>query len=178
SRCSLRGWTADMLALHRATALRREFTAAERIPYTAHVASTVVRTAFGDYLQVFRLGGASFESKDDAELNNWHERLNVLWRNVGGPNVALWTQVIRRRTGISPTSEDTPAQRPSRHPFAGDLLAKYRSRLAKETLMVNEVYLAVVYRPVSGAATGAIAKVLARAQRGRSRLDLTDALDA
>jgi type IV secretion system protein VirB4 len=33
---------------------------------------------FGDYLQVFRLGGASFESNDDAELNNWHERLNVL----------------------------------------------------------------------------------------------------
>jgi type IV secretion system protein VirB4 len=38
----------------------------------------VVKTAFGDYLMVFRLGGASFECNDDVELNNWHERLNVL----------------------------------------------------------------------------------------------------
>jgi type IV secretion system protein VirB4 len=168
----------NMLKHNRAAALRREFTAADRIPYTAHVAPTVVRTAFGDYLQVFRLGGASFESNDDEDLNNWHERLNVLWRNVGSPNVALWTHVIRRRAGISPSSEETAAQRHPARPFAGALLAKYRSRLAKETLMTNEVYLAVVYRPMSGVATSVVSKVLARAQRDRSRLDLADALDA
>jgi len=67
-----------MQALTRTAAIRREFTAADRIPYTAHVAPTVVRTVFGDYLQVFRLGGVSFESNDDAELNNWHERLKSL----------------------------------------------------------------------------------------------------
>src|ERR1700738_3108146 len=134
-----------MLKHNRATALRREFPAADRIPYSTHVASTVVRTTFGDYLQVFRLGGASFESNDDEELNNWHERLNVLWRNVGSPNVALWTQVIRRRAGISPSSEETALQLQSGPPFAGALHTKYRSRLAQETLMLNEVYLAVVY---------------------------------
>jgi type IV secretion system protein VirB4 len=166
-----------MLKHNRGAALRREFTAADRIPYTAHVAPTVVRTAYGDYLQVFRLGGASFESNDDEELNNWHERLNVLWRNVGSPNVALWTQVIRRRTGISPTSEKTAARRQSDRPFAGVLLEKYRNRLAKETLMINEVYLAVVYRPLAGVATNVVSKLLARAQRDRSRLDLADALD-
>jgi type IV secretion system protein VirB4 len=167
-----------MLTHNRATALRREFTAADRIPYTAHVASTVVRTIFGDYLQVFRLGGASFESNDDEELNNWHERLNVLWRNVGSPNVSLWTQVIRRRAGISPSSEETAAQRPSDPPFAAALHTKYRSRLAQETLMTNEVYLAVVYRPTSGVATSLVSKVLARVQRDRSQLDVADALDA
>ena len=54
------------------TALRRELSAAERIPYTAHVTPCVIRTAFGDYVQAFRLGGAGFESADDAQLNNWH----------------------------------------------------------------------------------------------------------
>ncbi len=44
--------------------------------------------------------------------------------------------------------------------------------------MTNEVYLAVVYRPTSGVATSVVSKVLARAQRDRSRLDLADALDA
>jgi type IV secretion system protein VirB4 len=167
-----------MPTFERMTALRREFTAADRIPYTAHVAPTVVRTASGDYLQVFRLAGASFESNDDAQLNHWHERLNVLWRNVGSPNVALWTQVIRRRAGISPGSEESAAQRQTGHGFASALHARYRDRLANETLMINEVYLAVVYRPVSGMATGLISGVLARAQRDGSQLILADALDA
>ena len=71
-----------MQALKRESALRREFSAAERIPYRTHVAPTVIRTQFGDYVQALRIGGASFETRDDAELNNWHARLNVLWRNI------------------------------------------------------------------------------------------------
>jgi type IV secretion system protein VirB4 len=164
--------------MHRhAAVLRREFTTADRIPYSAHVAPTVIRTAFGDYLQVFRLAGASFESNDDEELNNWHERLNVLWRNVGSPNVALWTQVVRRRAGSS-TLADSEARRPSSRPFANALDAKYRRRLAAETLMSNEIYLATVYRPASGAATGLLSKIVAGARREGSRGILADALDA
>ena len=161
-----------------ANVLRRELAAAERIPYTAHVAPSVVKTAFGDYLQVFRLGGASFESNDDEQLNNWHERLNVLWRNIGSSNVALWTQVIRRRAGISWRSDATTAPQHTCTPFADVFRAKYHARLANETLMINEVYLAVVYRPAVGVATGLASKVLARTQRDESRLVIADALDA
>jgi type IV secretion system protein VirB4 len=167
-----------MRTLKRTTALRREFTTADRIPYTAHVAPTAVRTEFGDYLQVFKLGGASFESSDDEELNNWHERLNVLWRNIGSPNVALWTQVIRRRAAIHPDSQVSSQQRQAAHTFAGALHSKYQNRLANETLMINEVYLALVYRPTSGAATGLASKVLMRTQRDGSRRAFADALDA
>jgi type IV secretory pathway VirB4 component len=67
-----------MNSFPRVSAIRREFASSERIPYTAHIAPTVVRTAFGDYLMAFRLGGASFESNDDGALNNWHERLKIV----------------------------------------------------------------------------------------------------
>ncbi len=167
-----------MPMLKRTAALRREFIAADRVPYTAHVAPTVVRTVFGDYLQVLRLAGAAFESNDDGELNNWHERLNVLWRNVGTPNVALWAQVIRRRTGLASAAGETALRRSSSRSFANDLHTRYQSRLAGETLMTNEVYLAVVYRPVPGLGTGLASKLLSRTQRGGSRLALADALDA
>jgi hypothetical protein len=50
--------------------------ASDRIPYTAHVARGVVRTALGDYLPV-RLAGGSFQSNDE-ELNNKHDRLKIL----------------------------------------------------------------------------------------------------
>jgi type IV secretion system protein VirB4 len=166
-----------MRTLKRTAALHREFTTADRIPYSAHVAPTVVKTAFGDYLQVFRLGGASFESSDDEELNNWHERLNVLWRNIGGANVALWSQVIRRSAQTFSTPGETDARRAAGSPFADALFTKYRSRLADETLMMNEVFLGVVHRPTSGVAAGLASKLLSRAQREGSRLAVADALD-
>jgi len=83
--------------LTRTKALGRELTAEKNIPYTAHVSGHVVRTRQGDYVQGFRLGGASFETADDEQLNNWHERLNVLWRNIARESVVLWTHVIRHR---------------------------------------------------------------------------------
>jgi type IV secretion system protein VirB4 len=162
-----------MTPSRRSSALHREIPAAERIPYVAHVAPSIVRTAFGDYIQAFRLGGASFESSDDDQLNNWHERLNVLWRNVAGPNVALWTHIIRRRAGIETVAAD--GQRPAT--FADSLQGKYHRRLANETLMLNEIYLAIVHRPSSGVATGLISKALSRAQRQGSKMVLMDAVD-
>jgi type IV secretion system protein VirB4 len=83
--------------MKRATALRREWPSAIRIPYRAHVSRQVVRTEPGDYVQVFKLAGASFECADDDVLNNWHERLNVLWRNIATANTALWVHIVRRR---------------------------------------------------------------------------------
>src|ERR1700688_5062943 len=41
--------------------VRREFLSLSQIPYTAHLSEHVIRTKAGDYVQVFRLSGASFE---------------------------------------------------------------------------------------------------------------------
>jgi type IV secretion system protein VirB4 len=151
--------------LKRMAATRREFKTADHIPYTAHVAPTVVRTKFGDYLQVFRLGGASFESNDDEELNNWHERLNVLWRNIAGPSVALWTQVIRRRAEIDSIGGASRGEYRTGG-FADRLAARYVQRIGHETLMQNDIYLSVLYRPAAGLAAGLVSRVLARTRPG------------
>src|ERR1700684_2571328 len=115
----------------RAAAIRREMPASRHIPYTAHVASEVIVTTQGGYLETFRLSGASFESADDETLNNWHERLNVASRNIASPNVALWPHLIRRRE----SPRVTPAAGSA---FADRLPQRYQERLSGETLMVNE----------------------------------------
>jgi len=159
-----------VLSTVRAVGLRRERLAAEHIPYTAHVSETVVKTRLGDYVQAFRLAGASFECADDEQLNNWHERLNILWRNLGSPHVALWTHLIRHPQKAVITC--TPAGG-----FADTLSARYRERLAYETLMVNDLYLALCYRPAVGRAVGAIAKLLARTRATETGVELADSLD-
>ena len=155
----------------RVAALRHERAAAEHIPYTAHVSGEVLKTRSGDYLQAMRLGGASFESADDEHLNTLHERLNVLWRNVAVPGLAVWTHLVRRpaRACLGITNSGG---------FADALTARYGQRLAGETLMVNELYLALCYRPVSSAAAGLLARLLGRTRALDPRLELADALES
>ena len=161
-----------MLNARRRSALQRERSAAGHIPYAAHVSENVVSTVFGDYLQVFRLAGGSFESADDEQLNNWHERLNVLWRNLASPSVALWTHVIRRRERSVPV---TPARAAG---FAAGLTARYAARLGTEILMVNELYLAVLLRPAAGVAAGIVSRAAARRRSRQREVELREALDA
>ena len=160
-----------MNTLSRTKALRRELTADRNIPYTAHVSERVVKTRQGDYVQAFRLGGASFETADDEQLNNWHERLNVLWRNIARESVVLWTHVIRHRDAVRIGNAHAPG-------FARNLKAKYLERLSSETLMVNELYISVVYRPAVGLAVGAASRFFSKSRPLEARLELKDSLDA
>ena len=159
-----------MPAVARESAIRREQTTARHVPYTRHVSAHVVTTEAGDYVQTFRLSGASFESADDGDLNNWHERLNVTWRNIASPNLALWVHVVRRR-------ERTQAQPAIDSDFASALAASYEQRLAQQVLMVNELYLSLVFRPVAGAAPGVLARLMKSNQRTRAEGVDADALD-
>jgi type IV secretion system protein VirB4 len=151
--------------------LRRELTAGAHIPYTALVAPDIARTALSDYVFTLKLGGASFESAADETLNNWHERLNILWRNVAAPDVALWSHLVRRRAPPPVATDDTDAP-----DFARQLATRYRERLTHEALMVNEWYLSLVFRPVTRAATRATLKVLRRNDATAAELD-AEALD-
>src|SRR5690349_4071066 len=151
--------------------LRREPMIGLRIPYTAQVSDYVVRTRFGHYVQVLQLNGASFECADTDEINSWHERWNVLYRSIGGPNVALWTHLIRHREHSYPAGEFG-------NRFAACLNARYRGRIAGERLMRNDLYLSLVYRPTSGAATGLAARFLTRTRPEGLQTEIREADDA
>lgn len=151
--------------------LRREPVIGLRIPYTAQVSEHVVRTRFGHYVQVLQLNGASFECADTDEINAWHERWNVLYRSIGGPNIALWTHLIRHREHSYPAGE-------FHNRFAACLNARYRDRIAGERLMRNDLYLSLVYRPTSGAATGLAARLLTRTRPEGLHAEISEAVDA
>ena len=157
-------------ALLRRSAMNREIFGAMNIPYTAHIHENVVRTKAGDYVQALRLGGASFQSADDEDINNWHERLNILLRNIASDQVALWTHIVRRRENVYPRGS-CPAG------FARELDEHYRDRVTGETLMVNELYLAVVFRPHASAVQGTLMKLLSRRNAENEALARRDALE-
>ena len=160
-----------MGTLSRAAAVRRELPASWHIPYAAHLSPEVVVTRAGDYVQTLKLAGASFESADDETLNNYHERLNVTWRNIASPNVALWVHVIRRRE----VPRAVPVEGTG---FADALARRYQERLAGETLMVNEVYLTLLFRPVTGVAPSLVSRLVSGHQAGSGERERTSALES
>jgi len=95
--------------------------------------------------------------------------LNVLWRNVASPQVALWAHVIRHREVVSVGEGAAEFSRALEH--------KYRTRLTHQTLMMNELFLSTVYRR-RRIATGFASKLLKRAQPLGPDFELADALDA
>ncbi|PZQ77694.1 MAG: VirB4 family type IV secretion/conjugal transfer ATPase [Variovorax paradoxus] len=151
--------------------LRREVSAAAMIPLVAHVDEHVARTRAGDYVQTLRLSGASFESADDEDINSWHERLNVTYRNIGSPNIAIWTHVVRRRETGYPAGRTVAG-------FADEVERRYRQKMAGERLMVNELYLSVVYRPQPTRLGNAALRILKRTDAEGARTELRDSLDA
>lgn len=150
-------------------ALRREPAAAAMIPLLAHVDAHVAKTRAGDYVQTLRLAGASFESADDEDLNGWHERLNILWRNIASPNLALWSHVVRRRTAGYPGGRTVAG-------VAGEVEQRYRRRIASERLMVNELYLSLVFRPQPTRIGHAALRILKKADPAGERAELEDSL--
>jgi type IV secretion system protein VirB4 len=149
---------------------RREAHVSNYIPYTAHVDEHVVRTASGDYLQSFRVGGVSFEAADNVDINVRHARLNVLLRTIASPHVAIWTHVIRRHVAVVPAKCSAGG-------FAQSLHEKYAERVSHNNLMANELYLSVVYRPMAGRTTGLAARFLSKSDRKGAALEQRDSLD-
>lgn len=119
---------------------RNEEPTASFIPFSSHVTRSVVKLASGDYIQTIRMQGAAHESADVQDINAWHDQLNGFMRNIASPNVAVWSHVVRREYGEFPGGEFEPG-------FCRDFNEKYRLHMASDRMLVNELYLTVVYRP-------------------------------
>ncbi|MDY0270422.1 VirB4 family type IV secretion/conjugal transfer ATPase [Trichloromonas sp.] len=124
----------------RAAVWPKENSLADFIPYSAQVDRHTVKTSAGDYLQVVRVDGFAHESADDQDIDIHLDQLNQLFKNIAGPDVALWTHIVRMEENTFPDGEFDSG-------FASDLNGKYRAHLEKTRMMVNKLYLSVIYRP-------------------------------
>jgi type IV secretion system protein VirB4 len=85
--------------------------------------------------------GIAHESADDDDINVWHEKLNYFYRNIASPDIAVWTNIIRRTSGEYPASEFT-------NDFTKSLNEKYKTNcIDTERLLVNELYISIIFRP-------------------------------
>ena len=145
--------------------LGRELEAGSALPYARHLNERVIALDSGALMMSFRLDGASFETADMRDLNDWHARLNGAWRNLASDRLAVWHHLIRRSGGTYPQGTFQSA-------FARELDGAYRDRVEADALFINELYLTLVLHP--GRDPSDRAQALASRLRGRLPLAPTD----
>ncbi|MCB4365462.1 VirB4 family type IV secretion/conjugal transfer ATPase [Hydrogenophaga taeniospiralis] len=110
------------------------------VPLSSLLSDHDVITRGGDFLRVWRLDGVAFECADDHLINERHEALCSLLRNLSGGQWAIWTHRLHRK--IQDALSD-----PVGEGFAKDLSQAYQAHLNQRAMMSNELYLTLVYRP-------------------------------
>jgi type IV secretion system protein VirB4 len=118
----------------------------EFVSLSSHVSPSVVKTTEGDFLLTWRLEGFPFVGREEWEIEHRHNTFNRMLQTLRAPdyvNVAFWVHDVRRRRQIS--SNDSFAQT-----FNQQMSDEYYRALSKQKLMVNELYLTMIYRPIVG----------------------------
>lgn len=112
----------------------------EYVPYTRHVSPEVIATDKGSYVCIWKIGGRSHESVSQEDVIRWKEEQNNLLCGIATENFAFWSYIIRRDVNEYPESKFNSE-------FARSYDANYKKGFEKGSLKINEIYLAVVYRP-------------------------------
>lgn len=133
---------ASLLLQPRASAstLGRDLDPRGALPYARHVTGEIIGLDTQALMMTFQLDGASFETADVRDLNDWHGKLNGAWRNLANDHLAIWHHLVRRRHEGYPQGK-------FRSGFAADLDAQYRARLGATQMFVNELYVTLVLHP-------------------------------
>lgn len=118
-------------------------------------------------MMVFQIDGASFETADARDRNDWHVKLNQAWRNLADDRLAVWHHVVRRPVELERSSG-------FRSTFAGELGALYDHRVARRQLWINELFVTLVLHPGrdAGDRAAALAKRLKAARRSDGEVEV------
>ena len=134
---------AKLLASTNAVPLKvaqREADPAKFLPYARHVNEDMVALDSGDIMLTFELQGRAFETADVRDLNDWHTKLNGLFRNLHDERLSIWTHLIRMRVDQYPGGTFKSG-------FAADLDRAYFGRINRERMFINRFFVTLVIRP-------------------------------
>jgi len=117
----------------------KEVTTGQFIPYITQVTENIVKTVADDYLFVIKLDGASHQAASDQALNAWHISLNGFLMNIASPNVAVWSNIVRRTYNVYPQGQYPEG-------FVANLNERYLEKMRGDVMMVNELYVTIIWR--------------------------------
>lgn len=129
--------------------VKREAPTSQFIPYECHWDSHTILTKKKELMQVIKVGGFSFETADDDDLDIRKQLRNSLFKNMASGNITLYFHIIRRRQSLTKmkASESLNPVEPTYDDFVGYLGSEWQKKYADFESFCNDIYITIVYRP-------------------------------
>ncbi len=118
----------------------REVSASKFIPYKAHWDSNTLITKQGELLAVIKVGGFTFETADDEDLDAKKNIRNTLYKSFDSGKYAIWFHTIRRKLSASIDGEFDD-------PFCDYVNKRWIESHTGQDSFANELYISVLLRP-------------------------------
>lgn len=115
----------------------------DRLPYSQLVSENVLALRDGGLMASIAIAGLPFETEDAAQLDHLAGTRDVLLRSIIDARFVLYHHIVRRRVSARLEGEAPDG-------FAGELDRKWRDRIGRRTLYVNDQFLTLVRRPARG----------------------------
>src|SRR5690349_1099031 len=121
-------------------AKKKEYRLRRFIPYVAHYDTDTLLTEDDQLVQIIKLEGLAFQTRDEEELKRQKRFRNRLVRSIAKSDLGVTVHVVRRRHFEYPDGTF-----PNR--FCAQLDAAWRRKHEQAEQYVNEIYLSLVKFP-------------------------------
>lgn len=124
---------------------QREVSAAEFIPYLCHWNHNTVLTKKKELLQVIKIGGFSFETADDEDVDIRKSVRNLLFKGMSSGRFGVYFHIVRRRQSIfldNAPSIDPNIKIPKS--FATYVEQEWQKKHVSQQAFVNELYITII----------------------------------
>ncbi|MEN9392186.1 MAG: hypothetical protein RJB02_990 [Pseudomonadota bacterium] len=127
------------------TLRKKEALAGSRLPYRHLLDENVVLLEDGSIMMTLLVPGISFETADSSELNAQMATREIMFRSALDARFIFYHHILRRRVdvGLEGKFEDV---------LAGYIDERWKTRLSKGKLFVNDQFVTLVRRPARGKA--------------------------
>lgn len=130
-----------------------EYSASNFIPYLCHWNKRTIITKNEELLQVIKVGGFSFETADDDDLDIKKSLRNNLLKGLSTGGISLFFHIVRRRQSIIKTENGNVESRERDSiSFTEFVDQEWKKKQLSHEAFVNELYIAVVRGPDKGGA--------------------------
>ncbi|EJG5461104.1 VirB4 family type IV secretion/conjugal transfer ATPase [Salmonella enterica] len=124
-------------------AFRKKTPGSSHLPFAYHLTDKIVTLKQCEFMTLIKIQGRSHKTTDAEDIFSWLENLNTVSRSFVSPHVDMLSYVIRRSEAEYPESKFD-------NYFTTEFDRKYKTKFTdtkNNTLMVNDLYLALVYKP-------------------------------
>lgn len=144
----------------------KEYRLGRFIPYTTHYDADTLLTEDDQLIQIIRLDGLAFQTRDEDDLKRQKRFRNRLVRSIAKSDFGVTVHVVRRRQFEYPDGSF-----PNR--FCAELDVAWRGKHEQHEQYVNEIYLSIIKFPYkSGVVVGAKDRIVYLShKRQRDKLD-------